>query len=266
MQDTHRSATIEQDGFHLKMYGDGSCSFRMVAPGGVRGFGVNERLDEERRRRPKSEPEWSSVGIGICKNASVLEYRKTTLNSDVFHWKIHSDLDRTHMPQPWAKGVMPIISSRRFRHWAQTQDRRVLEYQLPEGREDQTAALDSHLALLLGQWRFLYNHTTSVRNVLVGQGYEIKHTEIRDRIHQVRRESGFFREGIGGPFFGPNTFEKRDVEIQAFWDDVAAPFEALALVSSDALLPDKDPFLLPPKPEKKKPAGRYCSWDYETWR
>jgi len=271
MADTHRRTTINKDGICLEMCGDGSCSFRVVRPEGGRGFGLNERLHEERRRRPKGEPEWSSVGIGICKTASVLRYQKSRSGDPAsFYWKIHSDLDRMHMPQPWAKGVMPLISSRRFWHWTQTQDRRALEYQLPEGREAQKDALWSHLSLLLGQWKFLFNHPTAVRNVLVGQGYEVKHTEIRRLIHRVRQDSGFFRPGNGGGFlFGPNIFETRPEELLAYWADVAAPFEALALVPEADLRPNRDYLRLPtktePEPLYRRFSRRRYDWEDEAW-
>ena len=103
-QKTHRPAEIQDSGVHFKIYDDGSRSLKLVHPEGLRGFGINERLKEERRRAKPGTSAWRLPAVGVSSRASALAFSTAPFvsfghgsvkdPSYRFYWCIHSDLER----------------------------------------------------------------------------------------------------------------------------------------------------------------------------
>lgn len=66
---------------------------------------------------------------------------------------IDGDLGRSHYPQPWAKGILPIISVKRAVFFARNPSRVLLQYRVPETYIDQFELAQWYYFLLFHGWR-----------------------------------------------------------------------------------------------------------------
>lgn len=128
----------QRDGVTLTFYPDGSGPAFHVTRGG-RAIGVNERLTARDRR-------WSTNT-----HARVTTLRYTRQDA---HLVIDGDLGRAFPPQPWARGLLPVVCMNRIFAFHAGASRAVLEFIPPIGWSDAAArATAAATALLLRGWR-----------------------------------------------------------------------------------------------------------------
>jgi hypothetical protein len=82
-------------------YDDGSGPALRLVRGDCSSYSFNEKYDEQTDIFAKE--------IVTSKNATTLEFRRALRFTDLPFFIVHSDLQRSYLHQPWARGVLPIF-------------------------------------------------------------------------------------------------------------------------------------------------------------
>jgi len=249
---------IAREGVSFTLYDDGSNRFvllrdREAEPGAF--GGVNERLYEMYRREGRDV--FLHRPVGVCDSATTLNFTQvpgfwnTVRGRDDYYRVIHSDLKRSHVPQDWARGFMPIISAERFEKWRTTRDRTWLEFEIPEDPDQLKAVARSYIMLLARGWEDITT-TLMFRTILNNLGFDLDGKAVREILDDLLEE-GFFKlsRNARNPhgFWKPSPYVRRyrrasiSCDGAGDWDDpfsdrltrslaffasIAAPFEACA--------------------------------------
>lgn len=274
-----------RDGFLATVYDDGSIGFYGVAPG-CRRNGINERLYEQERLGKKKGLERSGDGRSIlnrhfvnvvtAKTATSLDFQTITGSGSpvvggsavrgrysfpITWFVIKSDLDRSHMPQAWYAGKLPIFPATRFWAWYNTPASAsgdILRFNPPQVMDDAgVRCLETYLFLILDGWTWGIRPQDATR-LMRGLGFNVTNKDVRaaldslvakgwaktsDRVPPKGNEFGFwrqcptalsFRKSDSHPIHGyfSHSTDQRD----AAYADLFAAFAPFLKVS-DAELP-----------------------------
>ncbi len=162
---------LRKDGIDAEVYGDGSIGFAPRSPGCTTA-GVNERHYEQNRIGLKRGLDSRNgqvhnrhfVNVVTCRTATILKYRTVNIrNVDpdgptfVFGFLyIDSDMDRAHMPQTWAAGILPVLPADRFHAWYTSTSPNsgdIVRFNPPTVMDaDGMRALETYLLLVIDRW------------------------------------------------------------------------------------------------------------------
>lgn len=250
---------IARDGVVYVYYNDGSNRLVLRRDRGSKDAygGVNERLYAMRKK--SGGDVLLARPVGVDRKATLLLFEQAPGfwrrgSRENYFRVIHSDLERSHAPQDWATGFMPIIGAGRFKLWTRTQGREVLEFEIPTDPEDLRAIARGYIILLLRGWNDIETVgmlRSILNNVGIGVGGKIIRSilddleeegfvSVRHRAYSatgmwpynphVRRYS-WTRRAEPGAFSAEVSFEDRLAWHLDFLGKVAAPFEKYAKVS-----------------------------------
>ena len=144
-----------RDGIDAFVYGDQSTRFFAVAPGATRTY--NELLYAQRKlavRHGEEESVNFHYTVWVEPKAKSLRYSTWEQHAGVRFFLIDSDLDRSHRPQRWAAGLLPIIPWPRFEAWYEGGSIDNLRFTPPDDFSSTEAqrCLQEYLFLLLYGW------------------------------------------------------------------------------------------------------------------
>lgn len=227
---------IKSKGFEYKRYYDGSFGLYFLREG-TEVHAFNERLNEKKLLFPSgSVMSW----IGMSATATTLNfetYPYAPLRQDMREGRdflcIHGDLERSHLPQRWARDVMPVFGVRRLELFEETQNGDVLKYD--QEKVDVEAAIRSYIALIASGWGF---PTSRAMEVFDSLGFVstagLHDEEIASKVFLAftRLEvCGFLRSYTNrrGDLVYGRDYQLTREELSSFMAELAKPFEDAAL-------------------------------------
>lgn len=160
-----------RDGYEVQVHGDGSITFHARAPGQT-GIGCLERMRAQERlarkkgfeRQPRGHiSNLHYINVTTSKTATLLDFAKVSgpgirsmfgTQFPIAWFVINSDLDRSHMPQNWYAGGLPIIPADRFWAWYNRPGSGdVLRFNPPQVMDaNGMRCLEAYLFLILNSW------------------------------------------------------------------------------------------------------------------
>lgn len=171
---------IVRDGIHLQFYPDGSGPTLRVVHGGAQYSGVNERLNAKYRRHPEQRtwkpgtpvPKPTKESLLINPAATTLDFKRDTVFCNLPFFRIDGDMGRAFPPQPWARGLLPIVPLGRVFAFAEGGNRALLEYTPPKHVDEHLIGTAAELLLTGWDHGFLrgVDTTQSMLRVLEAMG------------------------------------------------------------------------------------------------
>ncbi len=197
--------------FSYEDFNDGSGPHLSFLKQGVERDGVNERLREARDVRKINDLNQKS--IIHAKSARSLRFSRRG------HWaQLNGDMGRAHLPQPWAKGVLPLFPSIRIWAMVNTENPDVLMFDMPDSVEEQIELAKAYLRLVAHGWDSGFisgpQNCADLVKILVGVGFDKLNKNrkawrtVRDAlleegyIKRVPKSRGFYgSDALGDNFF-----------------------------------------------------------------
>lgn len=155
-----RTRTRTSARFTMSVYFDGSAAGGLSAPGVTPDAygGINERLDAADARLKKTNGK-SALENG--RRPCIVTWPKATTLSH--HHDPHSggwtyingDLGRSHYPQHWAEGFLPLFPRSRMNAWMNNPDDDLLRFKITNQTQEQIEAFATvYIACLLSGWEY----------------------------------------------------------------------------------------------------------------
>lgn len=169
----HPPVETRRAGVQLMFFSDGSGPAFCVVKNGHTQEGVNERLRASRKNRES---------LGTNPKATTLRYQRRG------EWlKVDGDMGRMFPPQPWARGLLPLISMKRVFAFHAGVSRAFLEFAPLRGWSDEAArAVGAATWLILNGWDHGFvdgpRRTQDLLRVLSNMGLPCSARQFRESI------------------------------------------------------------------------------------
>lgn len=185
---------IMKDGIDFAAYDDGGYWFKPNKPGTEGKNNGNELLHARDRRAAKLGIADFGVGIIEDPNATRLEFRgvygpRDEFGKSSYAWMVvESDLDRAHMPQPWARNLLPLLPVDRIWAWRNTPSpasRAIIEFNTPSEIDDAAMRMvETYLFLVIEAWKMGLRTQDAVR-LLRNVGININGKQARQALDNL---------------------------------------------------------------------------------